>query len=212
MAGEPGDDRDRRPVLTVDPEHRDTVVDRPLAPHAVDGDARRATGPRPDARRTAMPPGGVDGTGELVGEAVGVAVEGRYVGETSDGRSARDARRAVIVRRVDQHGLRRDPRQLLHELARPRRELGAGEDEVERDDRDGGAAVIEDERLRDHRVVDAVGQARAERPAAGRQPGRRGDVDACGACGERGHRSAPFLVRSLTAGPSARRRPRAAAS
>ena len=47
MAGEPGDDRDRRPVLTVDPEHRDTVVDRPLAPHAVDGDARRATGPDP---------------------------------------------------------------------------------------------------------------------------------------------------------------------
>ena len=59
-------------------------------------------------------------------------------------------------------------------LARRGGEVGAGEDEVGRDDRDGARAVVEDERLRDHRVVDAVGEARPQRPrrrAAGRTAG-----------------------------------------
>ncbi len=118
----------------------------------------------------------------------------------------------MVVRCVHEHGLRRDPGQLLHELARRRGELGACEDEIGRDDRDGARAVVEHERLRDHRVVDAVGEARPQRPAPGGSPhGGVMSTRATPAVNVVIGR-APFLVRSLTVEPSARRRPRAAAS
>ena len=53
-------------------------------------------------------------------------------------------------------------------------------------------AVVDHERLREQRVVDALREAGAERPAAVRQAARRSDVGARDARGEVGH-WLPFL-------------------
>ena len=172
MAGEARDDGERITVLRVDPQHRHAVVHRPLAAHPVDADPGRATGAPADARRPPPAPGRVDGPGEQVGQSVDPRRERAGVGEPGDGGAARDARRAVVVRGVHEHGLGRDPGQLLHALAHGGGHVRAGEDEVERDDRDRVAAVVEDERLRDHRLADALGEARSG-PTSSRAAGRR---------------------------------------
>ena len=207
MAGEARDDRERAPVLGVDPKHRHAVVDGALPTHAVDADAGRAAAAPADARRLPRAPGRVDGSGEQVRQALDVRRERSGVGQPRHGRAARHARRAVVVRRVDEHGLGRDPGQPLHALADRRGHVRAGEHEVARDDRDRGAPVVEDERLGDHRLADAVGQAGAGRPAAVGQAAGRGDVGARDACLQCAHGRS-----FLTGGRPARRRPPAAAS
>ena len=88
-------------VGAVDADHRDRVVDRPLA-------LRRGCPESPGARPTAEPIRAgssrrqrrVDRAGELVAEQLGVALERGDVGQAADGRAAREARRAVVVARV----------------------------------------------------------------------------------------------------------------
>ena len=77
--------------------------------------------------------------------------------------------RAVVVRRVDEHRVRRDPGQRLHALAHGGRHVGAREDEVGGDDRDRRPPVVEHERLREQRIVHALGKAGTERTAAVRE-------------------------------------------
>ena len=144
--------------------------------------ARPVPQPTRAGRRAA--PGRVDGARELVGQSVHPRRERAGVGEPRDRGAARDARRAVVVRGVHEHGLGRDPGQLLHALAHRGRHVRAGEDEVEGDDRDRVAAVVEDERLRDQRLADALGEAGTGRPAAVRQAAGRGDVGARDAGGQ----------------------------
>ncbi len=110
MAGEARHDGDRRAVVAVDEEDGHAVVHGPLATHAVDGDAGRRADARADAGRPAMAPGRVDGACEQVGKSVRVAFERGHVREAADRRAPRDARCAVVVRRVDEHGLRSDAR------------------------------------------------------------------------------------------------------
>ena len=177
MAGEARDDGDRPTVLRVDPQHRHAVVHRPLAADPVDADPGRAAGSPADARRLAVrarPRRRLRRAGRAAPPPRG---ERAGVGEPGDRGAARDARRAVVVRGVDEHRLGRDPGQLLHALAHRGRHVRAGEDEVDGDDRDRRAAVVEDERLRDHRLVDSLGEAVAGRPAAVRQAAGRRDVD-----------------------------------
>ena len=166
----------------------------------------RAAGAPADARRPPPAPGRVDGSREQIGQRLHPGRERAGVGEPGDRRAARDARRAVVVRGVHEHRLGRDPGQPLHALAHGRRHVRAGEDEVDGDDRDRRAAVVEDERLPDHRLVDALGEAAAGRPAAVRQAAGRGDVDTRDAGGQAHGRS------FLTVGRPVRRTPRAAAS
>ncbi len=118
MAGETGNDGDRHAVLAVDTQHGHAVVDRSLSSDTVDAHARSAADARPDARGPALTPGRVHGPGELVGQHVGVAIERGYVREPADRRAAGDARSAVIVSSVHEHGLWGDPRQLVHEPSR----------------------------------------------------------------------------------------------
>ena len=195
------------PSSRVHPQHRHAVVHRPLAADPVDADPGRAAGSPADARGPPPAPGRVDGPGEQVGQRLHPRRERAGVGEPGDRRAARDARRAVVVRGVHEHGLGRDPGQLLHALAHRGRHVRAGEDEVDGDDRDRVAAVVEDERLRDHRLVDSLGEAGAGRPAAVRQAAGRGDVDAGDAGGQVAHGRS-----FLTVGRPARRTPPAAAS
>ena len=207
VAGEARDDGDRRSVLAVDPQHRHGVVDRSLALHPVDADPRRAAGAPADARRLPASPGGVDGAGEQVGQRLHPGRERAGVGEPGDGRAARDARRAVVVRGVHEHGLGRDPGQLLHALAHGGGHVRAGEDEVGGDDRDLRAPVVEDERLPDHRLADSLGEAGAGRPAAVRQAGGRGDVDTGDAGGQIAHgRSFLHLSRATSSAYASGRR------
>ena len=93
----------------------------------------------------------------------------------------------MVVRRVHEHGFGRDAGQPLHALAHRGGHVRTGEDEVAGDDRDRVPAVVEDESLGDHRVVDALGEARPGRPAAVRQAAGRGDVGARDAGGELAH-------------------------
>ena len=140
--------------------------------------------PQPTRAGRRRTPGRVDGAREQVGQELDPRGERSGVGEPGDRRAARDARRAVVVRGVHEHGLGRDPGQLLHALAHRGGHVRAGEDEVGRDDRDRVVAVVEDERLPDHRLVDSLGEAGAGRPAAVRQAAGRGDVDTGDAGGQ----------------------------
>ncbi len=207
VAREARDDGDRAAVLRVDPEDRHAVVHRPLTADPVDADPGSAAAAPADACRPPPAPRRVDGTREHVRQRLDVRGERSGIGEPGDGGAARDARRAVVVRSVHEHRLGRDPGQLLHALAHGGRHVRAGEDEVDGDDRDRGAAVVEDERLRDHRVVDPLGEARTGRPAAVRKATRGSDVGACDAGGEVAHERS-FLTR----GRPARRTPLDAAS
>ncbi len=207
MAGEARDQGDRLTILRVDPEHRHAVVHRPLAAHPVDADPGRAAAAPAHARRPASAPGRVDGPREQVGQDVDVRSEGPGVGEAGDGGAAGDARRTVVVGSVHEHRLGRDSRQPLHTLADCGGHVRAGKHEVDGDDRDRRATVVQDERLRDHRVVDALGEAGTSRPAAVGKAAGRGDVGARDAGGQLAHGRS-----FLTVGRPARRRPPAAAS
>ena len=130
VAGEADDDGERRPVGTVDRDHADRVVHRPLRDDPVDGDPRCAAGPEADACGRQRAGGGVDDAGDRLRQELGVAGEGRRVAQPGDAAATGEARRAVVVARVDEHGLRRDAGQRRDALAHGGREVGAGEDEV----------------------------------------------------------------------------------
>ena len=208
MAGEADDDGERRPVGTVDRDHADRVVHRPLRDDPVDGDPRRAAGPEPHACGRQRARGGVDDAGDRLRQELGVAGEGRRIAEPGDAAATGEARRAVVVARVDEHGLRRDAGQGRDALAHRGREIGAGEDEVRRDDRERCAPVVDHERLRDERIVNALRETRTKGPAAVREAARRSDVGARDAGPEFGHRCS---LLPLTIGSSAPRRSRDAA-
>ena len=140
--------------------------------------------------RPPVPPGRVDGTRQLLLHELDVALERGGICEAGHRRAARDARRAVVVRRVHEHGLGRDPGQLLHAPTHALRQVGAGEDEVDGDERERRVAVVEDERLAEHRLVDPRGEGAARRPAARGQPAGRGDVHPRDPGGETAHRRA----------------------
>ena len=205
VAGEADDDCERRPVGTVDRDDADRVVHRPLGDDPVDGDPRCAAGPEADACGCQRAEGGVDDAGDRLRQELGVAGEPGRVAQPGDAAAAGEARRAVVVARVDEHGLRRDAREGRDALAHGGRQVGAGEDEVHRDDRERRGAVVDHQRLSDERVVDALREAGAESPAAVRQAARRSDVGARDARPEFGH-WLPFLP--LTIGSSAPRRSR----
>ena len=59
----------------------------------------------------------------------------------------------MVVARIDEHGVRRNAGQSRDALAYSGREVGAGKDEVRRNDREPRGAVVDDERLCDERVV-----------------------------------------------------------
>ncbi len=134
----------------------------------------RAAGPRPDARRRERAPGRVDDTGDRLRQQLDVAGEGGSIAQPGDAAAAREARRAVVVGRVHQHGVRRDPGQRLRRARAPR-------PSGRRPRRRGRVAtiaivvlaVVEHERLRDEGVVDSLREARAQGPAAVGQPARR---------------------------------------
>ena len=163
MTGEAGHDRERRAVRPVDREHADRRVHGALGHDAVDGDSRRGAGAGPDPRGLPRAPGGIDDSRDRVRQELDVASEGWSVLEPDDAAAAREARGAVVVGRVDEHRFRRDPRQRLHALAHRGRQVGTGEDEVDRHDRDRRRAVVEHERLR--RIGSWIPSARPVRAA-----------------------------------------------
>ena len=115
VTGERRDDRERTAVGGVDAQHRDAVVDRPLAADAVHRDAGRVAAAPADAGGHTSAPGGVHRAREPLREPLGVAREHRGVDQPGDRRAAREARRAVVVARVDEDGLGRDPGEPPHE-------------------------------------------------------------------------------------------------
>ncbi len=179
VTGEARHHRERRAVGTVDRKHADRGVDGAFRHDPVDGDSRRRAGACTDARRFTRAPGGVDDSGDRLRQKLDVVGERRRVLEPDDAAAAREARRAVVVRRVDEHRVRRNPGQLLHPRAHRGGQVGAGEDEVDRHDRDRGGAVVENERLGAQRVVDAFCEPGAGCPAAVGQAAGRRDVGAC---------------------------------
>src|SRR5262249_40846177 len=98
--------------------------------------------------------------------------------------------------RVDGHGLGWNAGERLDTLAHGGRELDAREDEVAGDDRGGGLAVREHERLRDERFLDALRERPARGPARDGRPGRRRDVDPRGSGPK-----APMGSETWTCGP-----------
>jgi hypothetical protein len=169
MTGEAHDDGERLPVLAVEAKHGHGVVHRALASDPVDTDPRRAAGSPADAGRLPPAPGGVDGPGEQVGQGLQPGCEGAGVCESRDGRAARDARGAVVVRGVHEHGLGRDPRQSLHPFADGGGHVRTGEDKIDCDDRDRRISVVEHERLPDQRLADPRCEAGARSPTAVRE-------------------------------------------
>ena len=125
VGGEVDDGCERRTAGVVDADDRHRVVDGPLALHPVDAETRRVRHGRADARRPQPPVRGEHRARDEVRQNRGVGLEPGRVLETGDARSAREARRAVVVRRVDEHGLGRDPGQLPGR-ARGRRPSGRG--------------------------------------------------------------------------------------
>ena len=136
VAGEADDDRERGPVGTVDRDHADRVVHRPLGDDPVDGDPRCAAGPEADACGCQRARGGVDDAGDRLRQELGVAGEAGRIAQPDDAAPTGEARRAVVVARVDENGLRRDAGQGRDALAHRGRQIGTGEDEVHRDDRE----------------------------------------------------------------------------
>ena len=188
MAREARDDGDRVTVLRVDPQHRHAVVHRPLAADPVDADPGRAAGSRADARRPPPAPGRVDGPGEQVGQrrpptgrttpvsASPATVEPR---ETLGALWLCAAFTSTASGGIPVSFCTRSRTAAV--MSAPAKTRSTATIAI------GLAAVVEDERLRDHRLVDSLGEAVAGRPAAVRQAAGRGDVDTGDAGGQIAH-------------------------